>query len=69
MGGDPVVSRRELLPPGVVTLILPVFGPLGTVAVIFVYESTVNMVLTPPKVTLVAPLKLSPLITTFAARG
>lgn len=41
-------------PPGVVTLIFPVFAPLGVVAVIFVYEFTVKLVaLTPPMVKLV----------------
>jgi hypothetical protein len=43
------------VPPGVVTVILPVFAPLGTVAVIWIYESTLKlMALTPPKVTLVS---------------
>ena len=32
------------VPPGVVTLILPVVAPVGTVAVICVAESTVNVV-------------------------
>jgi hypothetical protein len=42
-------------PPGVVTLILPVFAPLGTFTVTCVSEFTVNVVaLTPPNVTAVA---------------
>ena len=49
------------VPPGVVIPILPVFGPVGTVAVISAFESTLKLVaLTPAKVTLVAPVWLSP---------
>jgi len=58
------------VPPGAVTLIFPVFASNGTVAVICVHEFTVKLVaLTPPKVTLVAPVKLSPVITTFVLTG
>ena len=64
------VALLVAVPPGVVTLIFPVFAPLGTVAVIFVYEFTLKLVaLTPPKVTLVAPVKLWPLITTLVPGG
>ena len=57
------------VPPGVVTEILPVVAPVGTVAVIFVAELTVNDVaLTPLNFTDVVvnpvPLKFVPLIVT-----
>lgn len=53
------------VPPGVVTLIRPVCAPVGTVAVIWVSEFTVKVVaLTPPNVTLVAPVRLLPVIVT-----
>ncbi len=52
-------------PPGVVTPILPVIAPVGTVAVICVTEFTVNCVAaTPPKVTLVAPVSAVPVMVT-----
>ena len=52
-------------PPAVFTCILPVLAPVGTVAVICVSESTVKvMAFTPPNDTLVAPVKLVPVITT-----
>ena len=58
------------VPPGVATPILPVFAPVGTVLVIWVSESTVKLVaLTPPKLTLLAPVKLSPVITTLVPTG
>jgi hypothetical protein len=64
------VPALVAVPPGVVTLIFPVFAPLGTVAVIWAYESTLKLVaLTPPKVTLVAPVKLSPLMVTTVPSG
>jgi hypothetical protein len=72
MGHPPygrTVKTAELVPvpPGVVTPILPVWAPTGTVAVICVSEFTVKLVaFTPPKVTLVAPVKLIPVITTDA---
>src|SRR5207245_5340552 len=63
-------SALAALPPGVVTPILPVTAPTGTVAVIWVYESTVKLVaFTPPKVTLVAPVRLSPVRTTTVPAG
>jgi len=53
-----------------VTPILPVLASDGTVAVIFVSEYTVKLAaLTPPKFTLVAPVKLSPVITTLVPTG
>ena len=64
------MAGRDWQSPGVVTLILPVFAPNGTVAVIRVYESTLKLVaLTPPKVTVVAPVKLSPLMMTLVSTG
>jgi hypothetical protein len=43
------------LPPFVVTAILPVFAPVGTIALISVSEFTVKVAaVTPPKVTFVA---------------
>jgi len=53
------------VPPGVVTWIFPVLAPVGTVAVIVVLELTEKVVaFTPPKVTLVAPVKLFQVICT-----
>ena len=49
------VPELVAVPPGVVTTILPVFAPVGTVAVICVSEFTVKMVaFTAPNVTFVA---------------
>ena len=57
-------------PPGVVTAIFPVFAPVGTLAVICESESTENVVaFTPPKVTLVVPVKLVPEIVTGVPTG
>src|ERR1700676_3179479 len=65
------VKSCELVavPSGVVTWILPVFAPVGTVAVIMVSEFKVNVAFTPPNVTLVAPVKLVPLIVTCVPTG
>jgi len=53
------------VPPGVVIPILPVFAPEGTVAITCVSESTVKLVAaTPPKVTFVVCVKLTPVIVT-----
>ena len=53
------------VPPGVLTEIFPVPAPTGTVAVIFVSEFTVNTAVFPTlNVTLVAPVKLTPVIVT-----
>src|SRR5712692_3441623 len=58
------------VPPGVVTAILPVFAPTGTVAVTCVAEFTVNAVaLTPPNVTFVAPVNPAPAIVTCVPTG
>ena len=59
----------QSLPPGVVTQIFPVVAPVGTVAVIFVAESTVKFAETPWNVTLVAPVKFVPVIVTVVPTG
>ena len=67
VGAGVTVKFVELVPVpfGVVTAILPVTAPEGTVAAICVAEFTVKLVEeTPPKVTDVAPVKLVPVITT-----
>ena len=64
------VSALVAVPPGVVTAIDPVVAPAGTVAVICVEESTVNMVaLVPLKATVVAPPRFAPVMTTFVPAG
>ena len=55
------------VPAGVVTAILPLVAPLGTVAVICVALFTVKAALTPLKVTLLAPLKPLPVRVTLLA--
>jgi hypothetical protein len=58
------------LPPEVQTEIFPVSAPAGTVAVIWVSESTVKLVtFTLPKCTSITPMKLSPVITTLVLTG
>jgi hypothetical protein len=57
------------VPPGVVTVIDPVPPPLGTVAVIWVFEFTTNTAANPLIVTVVAPVKLVPVITTEVPMG
>lgn len=61
------VKLAELVavPPGVVTEIVPVTAPVGTVTVIWVGESTVKLPPpTPLKVTAVAPVRLVSVIVT-----
>src|ERR1700731_4500734 len=61
------VKTPELVavPPGVVIAILPVFAPLGTLAVTCVSEFTTTVVaLTPPNVTLLVWVRLTPLMVT-----
>lgn len=53
------------VPIGVVTLTMPVIAPFGTVVVIAVSEPTLNVAFTPLNLTLVAPVKLAPVIVTF----
>lgn len=58
------------MPPGVVTEIAPFRAPLGTVAVIRESLTTVNAAETPPpNATLVAPVRLLPLIVTVVPTG
>src|ERR1044071_2112835 len=63
-----MVKSVELVPVplDVVTEILPVVAPLGTIAVICVSESTLKVESVPLNFTLLAPVKVIPVITTFA---
>lgn len=54
------------VPPGVVTVILPVADPAGAVARIEVADTTVNVAATPLNVTAVAPVKFEPEMVTVA---
>ena len=56
-------------PPCVVTEILPVTAPVGTVAVTCVSEFTVNVAATVPNFTAVVCVRLIPVITTDVATG
>ena len=56
-------------PPRVVTLMVPVVAPAGTVAVILEYESTVKLAETPWNLTEVAPAKAVPVMTTLVPTG
>src|SRR5882672_1999574 len=57
------------VPPGVVTLIVPVVAPAGTVAWIEVAELTVKLALAPLNATAVVPVKLVPLMVTLVPTG
>jgi hypothetical protein len=65
------VNTPELVsePPGVVTEILPVSAPDGTVVVILVSELIRNVAGVPPNLTEVAPAKPVPLIVTAVPTG
>jgi len=52
----------ERVPLGVVTTMVPVVAPLGTVAVMYVSDTTVNVAGVSLKVTLVVPVRLFPRI-------
>jgi hypothetical protein len=73
--GTPVLVTVNLwelqsVPPGVVTQIFPVVAPLGTVAVIWVDETTLNVLEeTPLNVTLVAPVRFVPVMVTDVPTG
>jgi hypothetical protein len=73
--GTPVLVTVNLwelqaVPPGVVTQIFPVVAPLGTVAVIWVDETTLNVVEeTPLNFTLVVPVKFVPMMVTDVPTG
>src|SRR6266850_1379408 len=71
VGGLITVKLPALVavPPGVVTLIVPVVAPVGTVARIEVAELTVKVALAPLKATRVVPLKLVPLMVTLVPTG
>src|SRR4051812_16404734 len=53
------------VPATVVTLIVPVVAPVGTVAVICVAEFTVNVAVVPLNFVADAPEKFAPVMTTF----
>jgi hypothetical protein len=57
--------RLVAVPPGVVTVIRPVVAPLGTVAVIWVAEFTVNVAARPLNLTAEAPVRFVPMIETL----
>jgi hypothetical protein len=65
-GGGITEKVEELVavPPGVTTEIAPLVAPFGTVAVIFVSESTEKIVVVPLNRTSVAPLSCVPVIVT-----
>src|SRR6185503_3679298 len=66
-GGRITVKLLPLVaePPGVVTLILPVVAPAGTVASMRVAETTVKAAVVPLKVTALAPVKPLPRTVTW----
>ena len=66
VGGTTVndVELVAVLLPGFVTEIGPVVAPAGTVAVICVFEFTVNVALVPLKRTRLTPVKPTPVMTT-----
>ena len=57
------------VPAGVVTLIFPVVAPVGTVVLICVLDTTVNVAAVPLNFTLVAPVKLVPVTVTAVPTG
>src|ERR1700728_4599486 len=69
----PQVTLKAVLllpfPDGVTTLILPVTAPSGTVTLIFVAVLLSMVAATPPMVTLIAPLRLVPLMVTTVPGG
>src|SRR5437773_8337137 len=71
VGGDVTAKLLALVavPPGAVTLIGPEVAPLGTVAVIWMFEFTVKPAAVPLKVTEVAPVRLLPLMVTEVPTG
>src|SRR6267143_1359806 len=71
VGGLITVKLPALLavPSGLVTLIVPVVAPAGTVAVIVVAEPTVKLALAPLNATAVAVVKFVPLIVTLVPTG
>jgi len=71
LGATVTVKLVELVavPPGVVTLIVPVVAPVGTEVVICVSEFTVNCADVPWKATAVAPVKCEPVMVTAVPTG
>jgi hypothetical protein len=59
----------DVVPSEFVTLMGPVVAPTGTLVVIWVSESTVNVADVPLKSTAVVPLKFDPVIVTVVATG
>ncbi len=57
------------MPPAVVTLMVPVVAPAGTVAVIWVAEFALMAAAVPLNVTLVAPVRSVPVIVTDVPTG
>jgi len=70
-GGAVTVKSAPLVavPPGVVTVILPVVAPAGTDVLISVLDTTVKVAAVPLKRTLLASLKFLPEITTGVPTG
>src|SRR5438046_3035590 len=67
VGGIASTTKSTLVvsvPEGVVTEIFPLVAPVGTVAVILLPEITLSLASTPLNFTLVAPVKVVPLIVT-----
>jgi hypothetical protein len=72
VGGKVTVNEDELVavPPGVVTLIGPLVAPVGTCAVMSVDEMTAKLVsVAPLNLTLVAPMKPVPWMSTLVPTG
>ncbi len=64
------VPELVAVPPDVVTAIVPVTAPVGTVAVTLVDETTLNVVaVVPSNLTAVAPVKFVPVIVTDVPTG
>ena len=64
------LARLATAPPGVTTWRSPFMAPAGTMAVIWVSESTVKLAFSPhEKTTSVAPARLSPVMVTAAPTG
>src|SRR5207253_1867036 len=69
---DPVTMKALALstePAGVVTLILPVVAPPGTLVLIWVSETIPKLAVVPLKVTWVAPVKFVPVMVTPVPTG
>jgi hypothetical protein len=72
VGAGAVVVKYDAelaCPPGVVTTILPIAKPAGTLAVIVVGETTVNAAPTPLNATPFVPVKVVPVIVTVVPTG